>query len=184
MNNLFSFDADYDYNSIINAYIDDNNVYINYETSNNDIYMNYNDEERVIEEDESDLECEYEKNTVPIYSLAEDQILDSLNVIVKRKLTNNISSGMFTDDIFDAFVIKLEQLVIDLNLAHICEYLDNIACEAETCTESEPAISTIANNQFGSFKHNIHINFADLDNICSSYVFTSKVHNEMSLKKQ
>ncbi|CAG8690184.1 10294_t:CDS:2, partial [Scutellospora calospora] len=83
MNDLSSFDTDYDYNSFINAYIDNNNIYMNYETSDNDIYMNYNDKERVIEEDKSDLEYEYEENTVPIYSLAKDQ--NGLNVIVKRK---------------------------------------------------------------------------------------------------
>ncbi|KAF0492500.1 protein far1-related sequence 11-like [Gigaspora margarita] len=50
--------------------------------------------------------------------------------------------------------------------------------------KSEPAILTIVNEQFGSFKHNLNVNFVHFDDICGSYIFTNKVRNLMSLKKR
>ncbi|CAG8581866.1 18902_t:CDS:2, partial [Racocetra fulgida] len=109
--------------------------------------------------------------------------LTNLEDEVGIQSTDNTSTRMFTEDMYDAFVIELEQLVLNLDHAHINEPTF-YTCETDMGIMSEPAISTVVNEQFESFKHNLHVNFAHLDDIRGSYVFTNKVRNEMSLKKQ
>ncbi|CAG8773596.1 17649_t:CDS:2 [Cetraspora pellucida] len=59
-----------------------------------------------------------------------------------------------------------------------------LICEADINITSESAISAISSNQFGSFKHNLQVNFTQLDSIHDHHVFTNKVRKEMSHKQQ
>ncbi|CAG8490038.1 14766_t:CDS:10 [Cetraspora pellucida] len=60
------------------------------------------------------------------------------------QIVNEVSTGMFANDMFDAFVIELEELISDL---------DHELCEKEIDVANQPAISAIYNNNFGSFEH-------------------------------
>ncbi|CAG8506805.1 8847_t:CDS:10, partial [Cetraspora pellucida] len=67
---------------------------------------------------------------------------------LQSQITDEISAEMFSDDLFDAFVIELEELISDLN---------------HTCIHEIWKVSSI--------------------DMKSSYVFTHKVHKEMSFKQ-
>ncbi|CAG8507485.1 13638_t:CDS:2 [Gigaspora rosea] len=75
---------------------------------------------------------------------------------------------MFFDNMFDAFEIELKELISDLDHAHI------LVCEKELDITNEPAISTVSNENFGSLMHDICVDFAHIDSIRGSYVFTKK----------
>ncbi|CAG8487169.1 10317_t:CDS:2, partial [Cetraspora pellucida] len=59
-----------------------------------------------------------------------------------------------------------------------------LICEADINITSESAISAISSDQFGSFEHNLQVNFTQLDSIHGHHVFTNKVRKEMSHKQQ
>ncbi|CAG8630529.1 7216_t:CDS:2, partial [Cetraspora pellucida] len=94
---------------------------------------------------------------------------------LKSQSTDDVSNGMFADDMFDAYVIELDQLINNLDHARI----HNVACEVNIA--NEPAISTIINEQSESFEQDFQVDFAHLNNIRDNYVFTSKVrrYNEL-----
>ncbi|CAG8738377.1 15210_t:CDS:10, partial [Cetraspora pellucida] len=62
----------------------------------------------------------------------------------QRQIANEVSIVMFADDMFDAFVIELEELISDL---------DHELCEKKIDVANQPVISAMYNNNFGSFEH-------------------------------
>ncbi|CAG8512744.1 6662_t:CDS:2, partial [Cetraspora pellucida] len=78
-----------------------------------------------------------------------------------RNIANEVSTGMFADNMFDAFIIELEELISNL---------DHELYEKEIDVANQPAISAIYNNNFGSFEHCIHVNFEHIEKIRGSHV--------------
>ncbi|CAG8591191.1 8611_t:CDS:2, partial [Cetraspora pellucida] len=77
-------------------------------------------------------------------------------------ITNKVSTEMFTDDMFDAFVIELEELISDLDYEHFHEIWKS-------------AILAIYNNNFGLFEHHIHVNSEHIEKIRKGFGIMKKV---------
>src|SRR5205085_3411469 len=63
-------------------------------------------------------------------------------------------------------------------------YTDLSVMEEDSSLRSEPTISAISNQEFGTVEHATEVDFSHLENIRGNYVFTKEVREEMSQKQQ
>jgi hypothetical protein len=64
-------------------------------------------------------------------------------------------------------------------------YTDALIMEGNsTQLLSEPAISAISNDEFGTVEYNVQVDFSYLENIRGCYVFTEEIREEMTQKQQ
>ncbi|CAG8608969.1 1931_t:CDS:2, partial [Cetraspora pellucida] len=86
-------------------------------------------------------------------------------------------TGMFSEDLFDANIIELEQLIASLEWTKIIEV-------CVTTFESEPVISLMSNKEFNELGHAIHIDFSHLEDTCRNHIFTKHISREMTRREQ
>ncbi|CAG8451332.1 1561_t:CDS:2 [Racocetra fulgida] len=82
-------------------------------------------------------------------------------------------------------VLKIQRREINCSIYYKAQLanLEDETGQVNMNITSKPVISTTVNKQIGQFEHNLQVNFTHLNNIRGDYVFTSKVHKEISHKK-
>ncbi|RHZ51694.1 hypothetical protein Glove_475g15 [Diversispora epigaea] len=119
-----------------------------------------------------------------------------------KQTISDSPEGMFSEDMFDTYVIELDQLIRGLDLARIRELwhvssidrkskhfivlYDNAAhlfMEENPSFHHDPTVSAILGQEFGTVEVS-DVNFSYLETIWDNYVFTKEVCEELSQKQQ
>ncbi|CAB5359026.1 unnamed protein product [Rhizophagus irregularis] len=111
---------------------------------------------------------------------------------LEKQFTAKIPNGIFSEDMFDACVIELKQLIADLDMKRITELwhislIDRknaLIMEGNSAFLNEPALSVCSNDKFDTIEYIIQMDFLHLESIRGSYVFTEEVRQEMTHKQQ
>ncbi|CAB5195400.1 unnamed protein product [Rhizophagus irregularis] len=100
---------------------------------------------------------------------------------LQKQETAESPTGMFSEDMFDACVIELAQLIADLDLTRINELW---LMEMDLIFSHTPAISVISDNEFGMVEYMVEVDLSHLENIRGHHVFTKEICQEMTRKQQ
>ncbi|CAG8704366.1 3787_t:CDS:2, partial [Cetraspora pellucida] len=92
--------------------------------------------------------------------------------------------GIFSESMFDAQIIELEQLVDNIECDKICEvwHITSVDKKANhlvyidqsSTLSNEHVIILVLDEEFGSTEINAQVNFSHLENIHSCHIFTDK----------